>query len=90
MRSMRSGLFLIALLAAAFPLRATDVTVVGLFSGKAVVTIEGLETGGQLHPLQEAFLEVGAMQCGYCVSGILISAAALLAGYAALGLTRKL
>jgi len=36
---MRSGLFLIALLAAAFPLRATDVTVVGLFSGKAVVTI---------------------------------------------------
>ena len=39
MRSMRSGFFLIALLAAAFPLRATDVTVVGLFSGKAVVTI---------------------------------------------------
>lgn len=39
MRSMRSGLFLIAMLAVAFPLRATDVTVVGLFSGKAVVTI---------------------------------------------------
>jgi nicotinate dehydrogenase subunit A len=47
--------------------------------GKKVVTIEGLARDGMLHPVQEAFIAEDAMQCGYCVSGILISAAALLA-----------
>lgn len=47
-------------------------------AGKDVVTIEGLGTAQQPHPLQRAFITEQAMQCGYCVSGILISAAALL------------
>jgi nicotinate dehydrogenase subunit A len=45
---------------------------------KDVVTPEGLGTAGQPHPLQRAFITEQAMQCGYCFSGILISAAALL------------
>jgi len=45
---------------------------------KDVVTIEGLGTAEQPHPLQRAFISEQAMQCGYCVAGILISAAALL------------
>jgi nicotinate dehydrogenase subunit A len=45
---------------------------------KDVTTIEGLETSEQPHPLQRAFIAEQALQCGYCVSGILISAAALL------------
>jgi len=47
--------------------------------GKSITTVEGLATGGRLHPLQNAFLAEQAAQCGYCTSGILISAAALLA-----------
>ncbi|RXH40083.1 (2Fe-2S)-binding protein [Bradyrhizobium zhanjiangense] len=47
-------------------------------AGKDVVTVEGLGTVEQPHPLQRAFISEQAMQCGYCVSGILISAAALL------------
>jgi nicotinate dehydrogenase subunit A len=46
--------------------------------GVPIVTVEGLAMDGQLHPLQRAFAEEDAMQCGYCTSGILISAAALL------------
>lgn len=46
--------------------------------GKAITTIEGLAANGVLHPLQEAFLEEQAAQCGYCVSGIIMSAKALL------------
>ena len=46
--------------------------------GKAVTTIEGLADGGALHPLQRAFVDEQAAQCGYCLSGILISATALL------------
>ncbi|MEY9156278.1 (2Fe-2S)-binding protein [Bradyrhizobium japonicum] len=45
---------------------------------KDVITVEGLGTAEQPHPLQRAFVSEQAMQCGYCVSGILISAAALL------------
>ncbi len=48
-------------------------------SGKRVTTIEGLGTADAPHPLQQAFLSEQAGQCGYCLSGILISAAALLA-----------
>lgn len=47
-------------------------------AGKAVTTVEGLGTADRPHPLQSAFVAEQAMQCGYCVSGILISAAALL------------
>lgn len=44
-----------------------------------IVTVEGLAAGGTPHPVQRAFVEEDAMQCGYCTSGMLISAAALLA-----------
>lgn len=47
-------------------------------ANKDIVTLEGLGTAEQPHPLQRAFITEQAMQCGYCVSGILISAAALL------------
>lgn len=43
-----------------------------------VITIEGLEKDGKLHPLQEAFVEEDAMQCGYCVAGMIMSAYGLL------------
>ena len=46
--------------------------------GNEVVTIEGLTTDGGLHPLQEAFLKIGAIQCGFCTPGIILSAKALL------------
>jgi aerobic-type carbon monoxide dehydrogenase small subunit (CoxS/CutS family) len=47
-------------------------------AGKSITTIEGLAQGGVLHPVQQAFLEEEAMQCGYCTSGMIISAVALL------------
>jgi carbon-monoxide dehydrogenase small subunit len=46
--------------------------------GKSVVTVEGLVEDGKLHPLQEAFADLGAAQCGYCTPGILVTAKALL------------
>ena len=49
-------------------------------SGKRVTTIEGLEADGRLHPLQETFLEVEAMQCGYCTPGMIVAGAGLLRG----------
>jgi carbon-monoxide dehydrogenase small subunit len=47
--------------------------------GRAITTVEGMADGGRLHPLQEAFAELGAAQCGYCIPGILLTAQALLA-----------
>ncbi len=46
--------------------------------GKRIVTIEGLAAKGELHPVQQAFLDANAMQCGYCVPGMILTAAALL------------
>jgi aerobic-type carbon monoxide dehydrogenase small subunit (CoxS/CutS family) len=46
--------------------------------GREILTIEGLEEDGSLHPLQEAFVEEGAIQCGYCTPAMLLSARALL------------
>ena len=46
--------------------------------GKAVTTIEGISTDGQLHPLQQAFIDEQAAQCGYCITGIIMAAKALL------------
>lgn len=46
--------------------------------GKNVETVEGLAKGGALHPLQRAFLAKGAVQCGFCASGMILSAKALL------------
>jgi nicotinate dehydrogenase subunit A len=50
----------------------------GSVAGRSVTTIEGLAMGEKLHPLQQAFLDEQAGQCGYCLSGILMSAKALL------------
>src|ERR1700692_1157381 len=47
-------------------------------AGKQVTTIEGLERHGRLHPVQAAFLEVEAFQCGYCTPGMIMAAVALL------------
>jgi aerobic-type carbon monoxide dehydrogenase small subunit (CoxS/CutS family) len=46
--------------------------------GRSVLTIEGLAKGGRLHPLQQAFIDHGAMQCGYCTPGMILRAYALL------------
>ncbi|MCL5958060.1 MAG: (2Fe-2S)-binding protein [Chloroflexi bacterium] len=46
--------------------------------GKRVLTVEGLSRDGRLHPLQQAFIESGAIQCGYCTPGMLLSSLALL------------
>ena len=46
--------------------------------GKAITTIEGLGSDGKLHPLQKAFLDNGAFQCGYCTPGMILMAKALL------------
>ena len=51
---------------------------VGEGEGAEITTIEGLSPDGELHPLQRTFVEYGALQCGYCIPGLLMSAAALL------------
>ena len=54
------------------------VTKVGTLAGKRIVTIEGLAPAGGLHPMQEAFLEADAMQCGWCTPGMILGAVGLL------------
>jgi isoquinoline 1-oxidoreductase len=58
------------------PVQSCSVTA-GAATNSRITTVEGLTTAGALHPLQEAFLEAGALQCGYCTAGMLISALAL-------------
>jgi aerobic-type carbon monoxide dehydrogenase small subunit (CoxS/CutS family) len=53
-------------------------TKVGTVAGKRIVTIEGLAPEGKLHPMQEAFLEADAMQCGWCTPGMILGAVGLL------------
>ncbi|HUP43947.1 MAG TPA: (2Fe-2S)-binding protein [Thermoanaerobaculia bacterium] len=53
-------------------------TTLGDVAGKNVITIEGLEKDGKLHPLQQAFIDHGALQCGFCTSGMIMSAYALI------------
>lgn len=54
------------------------ITPVSSVEGKVVTTIEGLAANGSLHPVQQAFLEETAMQCGYCTSGMIMSTVGLL------------
>jgi aerobic-type carbon monoxide dehydrogenase small subunit (CoxS/CutS family) len=54
------------------------VTSVAKAAAHNITTIESLERDGKLHPLQQAFIEIGAMQCGYCTCGMIMSALALL------------
>jgi aerobic-type carbon monoxide dehydrogenase small subunit (CoxS/CutS family) len=58
--------------------RRACITPVGSVTTASITTVEGLEQNDRLHPLQEAFLEVDALQCGYCASGMLMSGVALL------------
>jgi nicotinate dehydrogenase subunit A len=53
-------------------------TAVEAFAGKEITTLEGIGTAERLHPLQKAFLEEEAAQCGYCIPGIIVGAKALL------------
>src|SRR5262249_51369706 len=53
--------------------------------GKKIVTIEGIAQNGRLHPVQEAFLEAEAFQCGYCTSGMIVTSVALLQANASPG-----
>ena len=61
------------------PMASCDLPV-SFAAGKHITTVEGLGAHGQLHPVQKALIAEQAAQCGYCMSGIAVSAAALLAG----------
>ena len=54
-------------------------TAVGDIAGRSVVTIEGMETDGKLHPIQQAFIDHDALQCGFCTPGMILTASGLLA-----------
>jgi nicotinate dehydrogenase subunit A len=56
---------------------------VATMAGKKIVTLEGLGGPAQLHPLQRAFIDEQAVQCGYCINGMIMQAAALLHGHRA-------
>ncbi len=58
--------------------RRSCLTPLGSVASQEVITIEGLERHGRLHPVQEAFLTEGALQCGYCTSGMILAGVALL------------
>ncbi len=55
------------------------ITPLSAVADREITTIEGLETDGKLHPVQQAFLDAGAMQCGYCTAGMILSCVSLLA-----------
>ena len=59
------------------PVRSCVISV-AMANEKKITTIEGLADGDRLHPVQQAFLDEGAMQCGYCTPGMILSAVALL------------
>ena len=61
------------------PMASCDLPI-SVVAGKKVTTVEGLGPPGELHPVQKALIDEQAAQCGYCMSGIAVSAAALLAG----------
>ena len=65
-------------LIAGAPVRSC-ITPLRVAAAKPITTIEGLAKNGELHPLQQAFLDADAFQCGYCTSGMIMSAAGLLA-----------
>ncbi len=58
--------------------RACKVTLKQLKETDEILTIEGLASGAQLHPIQEAFIEAGAIQCGFCTPGMVLATKALL------------
>jgi aerobic-type carbon monoxide dehydrogenase small subunit (CoxS/CutS family) len=58
--------------------RRSCITQVGDVAQRQITTIEGLTKGDKLHPVQQAFLDEGAMQCAYCTSGMIMSAVSLL------------
>lgn len=60
------------------PKRSCIVKLSQLGEGDQITTIEGVEQDGKLHPIQEAFIEAGAIQCGFCTPGMVLAAKALL------------
>ncbi|MGH9377742.1 MAG: (2Fe-2S)-binding protein [Terriglobia bacterium] len=58
--------------------RRSCITPAASAAGKQITTIEGMEQAGQLHPVQQAFLDAQALQCGYCTPGMILSSVALL------------